>query len=326
MTVQTVKIKDMESFERLPLRIGISACLLGENVRFDGGNKRDPFINELLGKYFEWAPVCPEVEVGMGVPREAVQLAGRIEAPRMLGVRSRNDWTSKMQDFAKMRCSRLQDLHLSGFVFKSRSPSCGIDRIPVYNSQKIPVKKGHGLFSKIFTETFPLVPVEDEGRLNDSRIRENFIVRVFAYGRLQQMLELPFSRSNFIRFHTIHKYLLLSHSPKHYSLLGRIAARPDKPALQEYAPLFMAALGIKSTVKKNVNVLLHILGYLKNQLALPEKADLLDVIGQYGKELVPLIVPITLLKHYVKKFDIQYIKNQVYLDPHPRELMLRNHV
>ncbi len=319
-------MKHVESFDRLPLRIGISACLLGENVRFDGGNKRDAFINELLAGYFEWVPVCPEVEIGMGVPREAVRLTGNIEAPRMLGIRSRNDWTSRMLDFAKKRCSALEASHLSGFIFKSRSPSCGIDRIPVYDMHNIPVKKGHGLFAKVFADTYPLIPVEDEGRLNDARIRENFIVRVFAYGRLQKLMESPFSRSTFIRFHTIHKYLLLSHSPWHYSLLGRIAAHPDKAALREYAPLFMEALRIKSTVKKNLNVLLHILGYLKNHLTAPDKSDLLEVIGQYKKETVPLIVPITLLKHYVKKFNIQYIKDQVYLDPHPRELMLRNHV
>jgi uncharacterized protein YbgA (DUF1722 family) len=235
-----------------------------------------------------------------------------------------------MLSYSSKRTKVLDKMNLSGYIFKSDSPTCGMERVRVYNQDGIPNRSGRGLFTEVFIKANPLVPVEEEGRLNDSKIRENFITRVFSYNRLQNLLNNAFSRGTLVRFHTIHKYLMLSHSTKHYQLLGKLVADSGKHPLtqvgQSYSALFMESLQIKTTTKKNVNVLQHILGYLKKQLGSAERQDILKVIDDYHQELVPLIVPVTLLKHYIYKFNIEYIKDQIYLNPHPKELMLRNHV
>jgi len=310
--------------------IGISSCLLGEKVRFDSGHKKDHYIVDTLGKYFEWVPVCPEIEVGMGVPRESVRLIGSKDAPNMVGSKSGTDWTNKMLKYSDERIRKFEKLKLSGFIFKSDSPSCGMERVRIYSQNGMPSKIGVGLFANAYMNAFPLIPVEEEGRLNDDKIRDNFIVRVFSYHRLQMMFENNWNRGSLVKFHTIHKYLLLAHSPKHCEILGRIVADAKKytpMALREkYSTLFMEGLKIKSTTKKNVNVLHHILGFLHNELTVIEREDILRTINDYYNNLVPLIVPITLIKHYITKRDVPYIRDQVYLNPHPKELMLRNHV
>ncbi len=321
---------DQPETSPLPIRLGISTCLLGEKVRFDAGHKKDRYLTDVLGAYFEWVPVCPELEVGMGVPREPVRLVGTPDAPRMVGVKSEKDWTDEMVRYAERRATSLEALGLSGYIFKSDSPSCGMERVKVFAKNGIPTKTGRGLFTKVLMETYPLLPVEEEGRLNDPGLRENFIVRVFSYHRLQELTRRRFSVGDLVRFHAAHKYLLLAHSPKHYDLLGPIVANAKKtayPLLKEsYSRLFMEGLAVKATTKKNANVLQHILGFLKDHLPSGEKQDVLDAIEDFRKELVPIVVPLTLLRHYVKKHDIVYIADQVYLQPHPKELMLRNHV
>jgi len=313
-----------------PINVGISTCLLGERVRFDAGHKRDRFITDILGDYFEFVPVCPELEVGMGVPRESVRLVGDIDRPQMLGVKSGEDWTGRMNEYSKERVNQLASNNLSGYILKSDSPSCGMERVRVYNEKGMPEKKGRGLYADILMKQFPLLPVEEEGRLNDAGIHDNFIVRVFSYHRLQQLGQQRFSRGKLVDFHTIHKYLLLAHSPAHYDKLGRLVAEAKQHTPQKlmdsYSTLFMEALKIKTTYKKNVNVLNHILGFLREHLNSEEKADIRTTIDDYYKRLVPLIVPITLLSHYIRKHNVQYIKNQIYLNPHPKEMMLRNHV
>jgi uncharacterized protein YbgA (DUF1722 family)/uncharacterized protein YbbK (DUF523 family) len=316
--------------ESFPIHIGISSCLLGEKVRFDAGHKKDVYLTDVLGKYFEWVPVCPELEVGMGVPRESVHLTGNPDTPRMVGVKSGRDWTERMAKFSERRIAQLAKLDLSGFILKSKSPSCGMERIRIYTDKGMPGGNGVGLFAKALLGAFPLLPVEEEGRLNDAGLRDNFIVRVFSYHRLQVMIRNRFSVGALVKFHTIHKYLLLAHSPKHYDSLGRLVAGASKipPArlMEEYASVFMEGLKIKTTTKKNVNVLQHIFGFLKNHLTADEKKDIGNVIEDYRKEIIPLIVPVTLLRHYIQKNNVQYILDQVYLNPHPKELMLRNHV
>ncbi len=313
-----------------PIKVGISTCLLGERVRFDSGHKRDRFITDILGNYFDFIPVCPELEVGMGVPRESVRLVGDIEKPRMVGVKSGDDWTDRMNTYSQERVQQLESSNLSGYILKSDSPSCGMERVRAYNEKGMPEKKGRGLYADIFMKHFPLTPVEEEGRLNDAGLRDNFIVRVFSFNRLQQLSRNKFSRAALVEFHTRHKYLLLAHSPKHYQELGRIVANVKryKPEnlLSTYGTLFLEALQIKSTYKKNVNVLNHILGFLRKHLTAGEKEDILNTISDYHNRLVPLIVPVTLLSHYIRKHNIEYIMNQIYLNPHPKELMLRNHV
>ncbi len=312
------------------LRLGISRCLLGDEVRFDGGHKRDNFLTDVFGRYVEWVPVCPEVEAGLGTPREAMRLVGHPQHPRLVTIKSGKDHTRALEAMTANRLEELGALGLSGFIFKRGSPSCGIERVRVYTEHGMPSRSGAGIFARGFVEQFPLIPVEEEGRLCDAPLRENFIERVFCYRRYQDLIQDGVTRQAVVRFHTIHKYLLLAHSQQHYQVLGRLVGqserhRPKELALK-YGELFMKALAVKATVRKHVNVLQHILGYFKERLKSQEKAELLGVVGDYHRGLTPLIVPITLIKHYVQLFDVGYIRDQVYLNPHPKELMLRNHV
>ena len=313
-----------------PLRLGISRCLLGDEVRFDGGHKRDSFLTDVFGRYVEWVPVCPEVEAGLGTPREAMRLVGDPQKPRLVTIKSRIDHTRALETMTTNRLEGLKELDLSGYVFKKGSPSCGIERVRIYNEEGMPSRNGVGLFARAFIEQFPLIPVEEEGRLCEPTLRENFIERVFCYRRWQDLVQSGVTRQTLVRFHTIHKYLLLAHSPQQYEVLGRLVGQAQqhrpKELTSRYGELFMKALSVKATVRKHVNVLQHILGYFKERLGVHEKAELLGVIGDYHEELTPLVVPLTLIKHYVQIFDVSYIREQVYLNPHPKELMLRNHV
>ena len=313
-----------------PLRLGISRCLLGDEVRFDGGHKRDHFLTDVLGRYVEWVPVCPEVEAGLGTPREAMRLVGNPHRPRLMTITSKRDHTQAMESMLDERLDSLRALDLSGFVFKRGSPSCGVERVRVYTAQGMPSHSGVGIFAKAFRDEFPLVPIEEEGRLSDPSLRENFIERVFCYRRFQDLVQNGVTRQALIRFHTTHKYLVLSHSPQHYKTMGQLVAQAKryhpKDLTVKYGELLMKTLAMKATVRKHVNVLQHILGYFKNRLTVQEKVELLGVIDDYHRGLTPLIVPLTLMKHYVHVFDMSYIRDQVYLNPHPKELMLRNHV
>lgn len=312
------------------INVGISTCLLGQKVRFDGGHKRDRYITDILGDYFRFVPVCPELEIGMGVPREAVRLLGDETSPRMVGGKSGQDWTDKMNRYTESRVKQRDLYDICGYILKKDSPSCGMERVKVYDSAGMPHRKAVGLYAAGLLKQFPLLPIEEEGRLNDLKLRDNFIVRVFAYSRLRKLFRSTFSLGRLVQFHTEHKYLLLAHSPTHYKDLGRLVAGAKKiPAgnlRDQYSQIFMEALKFKSTIAKNTNVLQHILGFLKDQLDSAEKKSILETIEDYRQGLVPLVVPLTLLKHYVDLHDIEYIRNQVYLRPHPKELMLRSHV
>jgi len=312
------------------LRLGISRCLLGEEVRFDGGHKRDNFLTEVLGRYVEWVPVCPEVEAGLGTPREAMRLVGDPQDPRLVTIKSGMDHTRALETMTTNRIEELKNLDLSGYVFKKGSPSCGIKRVRNYNEHGMPSRNGVGLFARAFIEQFPLIPVEDEGRLCDPTLRENFIERVFCYRRWQDLVQRGVTRQALVQFHTIHRYLLLAHHSQQCEVLGRLICQAHRHRPKElahrYGELFMKALAVKATVRKHVNVLQNILGYFKERLGAHEKAELLSVIGDYHHGLTPLIVPLTLIKHYVQIFDVSYIRDQVYLNPHPKELMLLNHV
>jgi uncharacterized protein YbgA (DUF1722 family)/uncharacterized protein YbbK (DUF523 family) len=303
---------------------------LGENVRYDGGHKRDRFIIETLGQFVEFVPVCPEVECGLGIPRESMHLEGNPESPRLVTTRTKIDHTERMVTWARARVKELEKEDLCGFIFKSRSPSSGMERVKIYNEKGIPTNNGVGMFAKIFMDHFPLLPVEEDGRLHDVRLRENFIERIFALKRWRELLGSKRSRGRLVSFHTQHKLLILSHSPKHSRILGKLVAEakniPQDQLYSQYQTLFMVALKLKSTIKKNINVLQHMMGYFKRDLSADEKQELLEVIDEYRGEYTPLIVPVTLIKHYVRKYDQPYLKEQIYLNPHPTELKLRNHV
>ncbi|NIQ02676.1 MAG: DUF1722 domain-containing protein [Nitrospinaceae bacterium] len=312
------------------IRVGVSSCLLGERVRWNGDHKQDLYVKGLLGQYFEWVPTCPEVEIGMGIPRETVQLQGGAHQPRMVGTRSGQDWTAPMNRYSRQRAKELANLNLCGYIFKNRSPSCGIARIKVYGSDGRATPNGRGLFAGAVMEHVPWIPIEDEGRLRDARIRENFITRVFACHRLLQLLHGRFTRKALVEFHTAHKFLLMAHSRKHYDALGRLVAQAKQMTpldlKNRYAEEFMRALSYKSTPKKNTDVLYHMLGFFKKQLSAVEKQDVIEAIEDYRSGLVPLIVPVTLIRHHVRKHRVEYLNDQIYLNPHPKELMLRNHV
>jgi len=311
-------------------RIGISSCLLGNEVRWNSGHKLDKYLTNTLGKFVEYVPVCPEVEAGFGVPRESFRLVGDPDTPRLITFKSKTDHTDRMVTWAKKRVRELDKEELCGFIFKSDSPSSGMIRVKVYNEKGMPHKVGIGIFARAFMEHFPLIPVEDDGRLNNPLIRENFILQIFTMKRWRDNLARKPGMGNLVDFHTRNKLLILSHSQKHYRLMGKLVADgrklPIKELYDQYQLLLMEALKLKTTIRKNTNVLQHLMGYFKKQLSGDEKQELLEIFDQYRNEHVPLIVPMTLINHYVRKYDQPYLKQQTYLHPHPLELKLRNHV
>lgn len=312
------------------IRIGISSCLLGNRVRYDGGHKLDRYLTDTLGQYMEYVPVCPEVECGLGTPRESMRLVGSPENPRLLTTRTITDHTQKMVRFAKRRVQELEKEKLCGFILKSKSPSSGMSRVKVYNDKGMPVLKGVGIFARAFMAHFPRVPVEEDGRMHDPKLRENFIERVFTLKRWRENLDGKRSVGKLVDFHTKQKLLILAHSPKHYREMGTLVAQGKsaliKTLYDRYEALLMDALKLIATVRKNTNVLQHLMGYFKKQLSSDEKQELLEQFEQYRNRHVPLIVPVTLINHYVRKYDQPYLRKQTYLNPHPIALQLRNHV
>ena len=311
------------------IKIGISTCLLGENVRWNGGHARDRYLTDTLGLYVEYVPVCPEVECGMGVPRETLRLVGHPDNPRLVTSKTNIDHTDRMIQWARNRAKALEKEDLCGFVFKKNSPSSGLFNVPVKNFKGMPQKKGQGMFARVFTEHFPLIPVEEEGRLHDPKLRETFIELIFALKRWREMLEKRKSMVNLVDFHTRHKLLIMSHSPSHLRMMGKLVAGGKsldiKDLFEQYETLLIEALRLKTTLKKNINVLQHVMGYFKKDLSADEKEELIEIFDRYRKEHVPLIVPATLLNHYVRKYKKPYLDQQVYLNPHPIALKLRNH-
>jgi uncharacterized protein YbgA (DUF1722 family)/uncharacterized protein YbbK (DUF523 family) len=312
------------------IKIGVSACLLGEKVRYDGGHKLDHFLVDTLGRYVEFVRVCPEVEMGLPVPREALRQVGDPGNPRLLTSRGGEDMTGRMLKWARQRVRELEREELCGFIFKSRSPSSGMERVKVYDENGVARKTGVGIFARVFMDHFPLLPVEEEGRLHDPVLRENFIESLFTFQRWRDLLAKKGGRGSLVEFHSRHKFLILSHSPGTYRQMGKLVAAAGKTDFAElfdrYQHLLMRAMGLRTTVKKNVNVLQHLLGYFKKDLSPDEKQELLEVIDRFAKRNLPLIVPVTLINHYVRKYRPPYLLGQYYLEPHPLELQLRNHV
>jgi uncharacterized protein YbgA (DUF1722 family)/uncharacterized protein YbbK (DUF523 family) len=318
--------------DAVDIRVGISACLLGEEVRFDGGHKKDAFLTEVLAPHVVWLAVCPEVEVGMGTPRETLRLVRRDDDGRvsMVTTRSAIDFTDAMTSWARRRVEALATEDLDGYVLKKDSPSCGMERVKVYGADGPGVRDGRGLFAEALMSRLPLMPVEEEGRLCDPRLRENFIERVFAYRRLKNLFGSRWTIGSLVRFHTAHKMSLLAHSTSAYQELGRLVARGaelSRPELRtQYETLFMRTLALPATTRRQTNVLSHMAGHLKHLLDGESRQELSASIEEYRKGLVPLVVPLTLIKHHVRVHSVEYLAGQIYLQPHPRELMLRNHV
>ncbi|MFW6051887.1 MAG: YbgA family protein [Myxococcota bacterium] len=313
------------------LRLGISACLMGQEVRYDAGHKRDPFLVETLGRWVEWVPVCPEVEIGLGVPRPTMRLEGKGEAkPRLVVHATQEDLTDRMTRWSQRRARDLGGESLDGYVLKSGSPSCGMERVRVYGAKGPPRKEGVGVFARALAERMPLLPTEEEGRLHDPGLRENFIERVFAHHRWRVLRSGRPRARDLVDFHARHKMTLLAHHPKGYRELGRLVARagsgPLAPVLDAYGQGFMQALRHRATRRRHTNVLQHLMGHLKHVLDTGDRRELTEVIERYRNGLLPLIVPVTLLFHHFRRHPVPWVNEQTYLDPYPAELMLRNHV
>ena len=307
------------------IRIGVSACLLGQPVRYDGGHKAEPFIIDTLARYFSWVPVCPEVEIGLGTPRETLRLVGDASAPKLIATISGRDHTAVMERFAANRLAQLAALGLHGYILKKNSPSCGMMGVPVYDSSGRSRLRGRGVFARALAASLPLLPVEEEGRLRNPGLREHFVERVFACRRWHDFLETRGAPADLAQFHTQHKLSLLAHSRPHYQALGRMAARCGEGLSEEflkaYANLFMLAFKVRTSRKKHANVLSHLQGYLNRHFGKRETAALASCIDDYRQGLVPLSTPLDLLRDHFRRLQCPYLEAQTYLNPYPVDLM-----
>jgi uncharacterized protein YbgA (DUF1722 family)/uncharacterized protein YbbK (DUF523 family) len=318
------------------IRLGISACLLGQEVRYNGGHKRDAFLTDTLGRYVDWVDVCPEVEIGLGTPRPSMRLVriGRGEETdiRLVTPETGVDHTEAMRTWAARRVEELARLELDGYVLKKDSPSCGMERVKLYPEEGgAPTKDARGVFAEALLRRFPHLPVEEEGRLNDPPLRENFITRVFVHARWRQAEAEGWTRASLMRFHEKHKFLLLARSQAGMRRLGRLlgaSGKGDDPGAlaRIYREGLTEALRRPPTRRGHTNVLQHMAGFVSEALDPGDRQELRETIERYRLGLLPLIVPVTLLRHYVRKLEVEYLQGQVYLEPHPHELMLMNHV
>lgn len=310
------------------LRVGVSSCLLGQHVRYDGGHKKDEFLSGLLARFVEFVPVCPEVELGLGTPRESIRLQRGGDLVRLVAPKSGQDHTEAMRRWAERRVAQLARLDLCGYVLKKDSPSCGMERVRVWGGRQ-PTRDGRGAFAAVLMAELPLLPVEEEGRLHDLALRENFVERVFAYRRLKDLFQGRWTVGDLVRFHSAEKLLVLAHEPAAYQKLGRLVAgakRAARGALAgAYGAAYMAALAKPATRGRHANVLQHMAGYLRGVASDDERQELAESIAEYRRGLVPLVVPVTLVRHHVRRHAIAYLAGQRYLEPHPKEMMLRNH-
>ncbi len=313
-----------------PLRLGVSSCLLGQAVRYDGGHTRDRFVTDGLGSHVEWVPVCPELESGLSVPRPAMRLVREAGGVRLVEIASGRDHTARMQRYTAQRLRALRALELCGYVLKKDSPSCGMQRVRIHAGKGMARREGSGLYAAALIQANPSLPIEEEGRLDDPALRENFIERVFAYRRVQDLFRRRWTHGQVVAFHAAHKLQLMAHSQGAYALLGRLVARvakrPRSALRQHYVSGFMDALARIASRGRNSNVLQHAAGHLKPHLQATARGELSELIHGYRRGLVPLIVPIALLRHHARSHAVAYLTGQTFLEPHPRELMLRNHI
>ncbi len=315
--------------DEIPVRLGVSSCLLGEAVRFDGGHSRAGFVVDTLGEWFEWVSVCPEMEIGMGTPRPTIRIEETTGQERLVAPSTGEDFTERMVRYAGKRVRQLMKADLDGYILKKSSPSCGLERIRVYGPKGHTRRNGVGFFASALVDRWPALPVEEDGRLNDASIRENFIEQVFCRNRWRVLKHRGLTRRRLIAFHTAHKLLLLAHNQAGYRRMGKLVGEAgrisDREMFAAYEDELHSVMATRPTRKKHVNVLQHAMGHLKKLIDSRDKQEMLGAITDYGRGLLPLIVPMTLLQFNIRKYEIGYLIGQLYFDPHPRELMLRNH-
>lgn len=309
------------------ITLGISSCLLGNKVRHDGGHKRNIYVTSTLSEYFDFRPYCPEMAIGLGTPRPTIRLTRSDSTIRLTGSDNAGlDVTDEMNAWSTSAIPGMHDL--SGFILKNNSPSCGMERVRVYDANGAPSRDGIGLFADNLMKAMPWLPIEEEGRLNDALLRENFIQRVFVYYRWQQMTRQAFTVSQLMEFHQRHKFILLAHDEEEYRKLGPLIASVTKANLQqiadEYLARIMTCLKSRASRKRHSNVLMHVMGFLKNKIDSDDKQELIEILESYRNGRVPLIVPVTLMRHHLRRFPDEYISSQYYMSPYPEELMLRN--
>jgi uncharacterized protein YbgA (DUF1722 family)/uncharacterized protein YbbK (DUF523 family) len=320
----------MANNEEQSIPVGISACLLGHKVRYDGGHKRSKYCLNVLSECFEFIPLCPEVSIGLTTPREPIRLVGSADSPRVVGVKNPDlDVTDKLYDYADHVSAKHQEF--CGYILMKGSPSCGMERVKVYHENGMPNVSGSGAYAARLMKNNPALPVEEEARLNDPVLRENFITRVFVYSNWRNEVMPNPSLHEVLQFHSRHKYQLMAHTYEGYKELGRYLANeaPNEPlskVLDVYLLSLMNHLKSRANRKSHTNTLMHIFGYLKKEIDAETKQDLLQAIEEYRTNKVHLVVPITFLKHYLKRHGSEYIKSQAYLDPYPHELGLRNYI
>ncbi|MDD9174100.1 DUF1722 domain-containing protein [Aliivibrio finisterrensis] len=311
----------------MTINIGISSCVIGEKVRFDGGHKHNKFVEKVLSPYFNYIPICPEVGSGMSVPRPTIRLISNEERIALVDSKdSTLDYTDSMLNFAKQTANHLKTAELCGYIVCANSPSCGMERVKVYSKNNA-TKNGVGLYTGVLMEQMPWLPVEEDGRLNDPILKENFITRVFCLNDLYQSMEGEPTAGKIVAFHSRYKYTLMSHSTAGYKELGRLVAKIAEYDIDEFFTLYrtqlMQTMSIRATRKNNTNVLMHLQGYFKKELDSPQKQALAQLIQEYNQGILPLLSPITLIKHYLSLHNNDYLKQQSFLDPYPQELRLR---
>lgn len=307
-------------------KIAVSACLMGAEVRYNGGHKASRLCSHLLTDYFDVVPVCPEVAIGLGIPREPIRLVGHPAHPEAVGtVNHEFNVTQPLAEYGRKMAAELDDI--CGYIFMQKSPSCGLERVKVYHANGA-LPGGQGIYATAFCTRRPDLPVEEDGRLNDPVLRDNFLARVFAYSDWQQLMREGLSRRGLTDYHSRYKYLLMAHNPVQYKALGNLLGNMGRTDPKELGPRYfselMAALKKCATRGTHSNVLLHLSGYLKQTISAEDKQEVRHVIGQYRHGIVPLVVPLTLLKHHFRQHPDPYIAQQVYLQPHPENLSLRN--
>jgi uncharacterized protein YbgA (DUF1722 family)/uncharacterized protein YbbK (DUF523 family) len=314
------------------IRVGVSACLLGQPVRFDGGHKHAPLVTQTLGQFFDLVPLCPEMALGLGAPRQSLRLVGEAAQPRAVGNRDGVDYSTELINYGRQSAAQLLGgaEPLCGFIVKKDSPSCGMERVRVYGDSGIPAREGVGLFTRELLKAHPWLPLEEEGRLNDPSLRENFIERVFVCQRWWQLRAEGLTPARLVEFHTTHKYMLMARGASAYRQLGRLVAAAGSGDLEALAQRYflglMAALQQLASRGNHSNVLMHLMGYLKRQIAAREKQELLGLIDDYRHGELPLVVPVTMLKHHLGRHPQQYLQRQHYFAPYPERLGLRNGV
>ena len=312
------------------IKIGISSCLIGNDVRYDGDNKLDRYLRDMLGQFVEWVPVCPEVESGLSVPREAMYLVGDPVAPRLVTKFTGIEQGNRILGWAKKKLLYLEKVDICGFVFKARSPSCGLNDVKIHSRSGKACGKGAGIFAKAVIGRFPALPVENEEGMRNAVSKENFVERIFVYQRWREFKTQDGTNAGLIRFHASHKLLMMSHSIRHLRELGAIVVNGKKlkrsVLFGRYEQVLSAGMRFHGTVKKHTDVLQHLAGFFKKRLTDEDKKELQEVILLYHGGLVPLVVPVALIRHYAEKYDLSSLKQQCYLSPHPIELMLKYHV